>query len=92
MRFPFMQKVTTIPGVHYEEITDEGLIVTTKECKRQTINADTIITATNPRLNTELLNAIEGKAPEIHLLGIDDTESNSIMNAIGNGYHVAKTI
>jgi 2,4-dienoyl-CoA reductase (NADPH2) len=92
MRFPSLRKVTMMPGIHCEEITDEGLIVTTVEGKRQTIHADTIIAATSPRPNTELFDAIEGKAPETHLLGIDDKEPNSIMNAIGNGYHVARTI
>ena len=92
MRSPSMEKVTRMPEVQYEEITDKGLIVTTREGKRQTIEADTIVTATSPRLNTELLKAIEGKAPEVYLIGIDDKEPGSIMNAIGNGYRIAKAI
>jgi 2,4-dienoyl-CoA reductase (NADPH2) len=91
-RFPSMQKVKTMPEVKYEEITDKGLTVTTKEGKRLTIEADTIITATSPRLNTELLKAIDGKAPETYLIGIEDKEPSSIMNAIGNGYRVARAI
>jgi len=87
-----MQKVKTIPEVRYEEITDKGLRVTTKEGKRLTIEADTIITATNSRLNTELLKAIDGKAPETYLIGIEDKEPSSIMNAIRNGYRVARAI
>jgi 2,4-dienoyl-CoA reductase (NADPH2) len=87
-----MQKVTTMSEVRYEEITDRGLRITTKEGKRLTIEADTIVTATSPRLNTELLAAIEGKAPEVYLIGIDDKEPGSIMSAIGNGYRIAKAI
>jgi hypothetical protein len=68
------------------------LSVITKEGKRLTIEADTIITATSPRLNTELLKAIEGKAPETYLIGIEDKEPSSIMNAIGNAYRVARAI
>jgi 2,4-dienoyl-CoA reductase (NADPH2) len=92
MRSPSMEKVTRMPEVKYEEITNKGLTVTTKEGKRQTIEADTIVTATSPRLNTELLKAIEGKVPEVYLIGIEDKEPSSIMNAIGNGYRVAKAI
>jgi 2,4-dienoyl-CoA reductase (NADPH2) len=92
MRFPSMQKVTTMSEVRYKEITDRGLRITTKEGKRLTIEADTIVTATSSRLNTELLAAIEGKAPEVYLIGIDDKEPSSIMSAIGNGYRLAKAI
>ena len=91
MRFPSLQKVKTIPEAKCEEITNEGLKVN-KEGKSQTIAADTIITATSPRLNTELLKAIEGKAPEVYLLGLENKEAGSIMNAIGNGYRVARAI
>ncbi len=92
MRFPSIEKVTRMPEVQYEEITDKGLSVTTREGKRRTIEADTIITATSPSLNVELLKAIEGKVPEVYLIGIDDKEPSSIMNAIGYGYRVAKAI
>jgi hypothetical protein len=92
MRFPYMRIVTTMSQVKYEEITNKELIVTAKEGKRQAIEADSIIVATSPRLNMELLKAIEGKAPEIYLLGIEDKEPNSIMNAIGNGHRVARAI
>ncbi len=91
-RSPSMEKVTRMPGVQYEEITYKGLTVITREGKRQTIEADTIITASSPRLNTELLKSIEGKAPEVHLIGIQDKEPSSILNAIGNGYRIAKAI
>jgi 2,4-dienoyl-CoA reductase (NADPH2) len=92
MRFPSMQKVTTMPEVQYEKITDEGLIISTREGKRQTIEADTIITATSPRLDTALFKEIKGRVPEAYLIGIDDKEPSCIMNAIGNGYRVAKAI
>jgi len=92
LRSPSMRKVKTMPGIKYEEITDKGLIVTTKEGKRQTIEADTIVTAASPRPDTGLLKAFEGRVPEIYLIGMDDKEPGSIMNAIGNGYWVARGI
>jgi 2,4-dienoyl-CoA reductase (NADPH2) len=87
-----MRRVRRLPGVKYEEITDRGLTITTSEGKIQTIEADTIITAMSPGLNTELLKAVEGKAPEVHLIGLNDKEPSSIMNAIGNGYWIARGI
>jgi 2,4-dienoyl-CoA reductase (NADPH2) len=92
LRSPSMEKVTRMPGVKYEEITDKGLIVTTRDGKRQTIEADTVITATSPRLNTDLLKALEGKVPEVYLVGNEDKEPSSIMTAIGNGYRLARAI
>ena len=92
MRFRYMKKVTIMPGVRYEEIADKGLRITTGEGKGLTIEADTIITATSPRRNTELLKALEAKVPEVCLIGIDDKEPSSIMNAIGNGYRAARAI
>jgi 2,4-dienoyl-CoA reductase (NADPH2) len=92
LRSPSMEKVTRMPEVQYEGITDKGLRVVTKEGNRQTIEADTIITAASPRLNTELLKAIEGTVPEVYLIGIEDKEPGSIMNAIGNGYRVAGAV
>jgi 2,4-dienoyl-CoA reductase (NADPH2) len=87
-----MRNVTAIPEVKYEEITGEGVRVATRDGKRLTVAADTVITATRPRLNVELWQAMQGKVPEVYLLGMDDKEPGSILNAIGNGYRVAKAI
>jgi 2,4-dienoyl-CoA reductase (NADPH2) len=92
MRSPSMEKVTRVPDVEYEEITDTGLIVTTKEGERQIIEADTIVAATSPRLNIELLRAVEGEVPEVYLVGMEDNKPSSIMNAIGSAYRIARAI
>jgi hypothetical protein len=55
-----MEKVTRMPEVQYEESSDRGLIVTTKEGRRQIIEADIIITAASPRLNTGLFETLKG--------------------------------
>ena len=59
-RSPSMEKVTRMPEVQYEESSDRGLIVTTKEGRRQIIEADIIITAASPRLNTGLFETLKG--------------------------------
>ncbi len=92
VRTPSMEKVKRMPEVKCEEITDKGVVVATSEGGKQTIEADTIITASSPGLNTDLLKAIEGIVPEVYLIGLDDKEPSSIMNAIGNGYKTAKAI
>lgn len=92
LRSPSMEKVRRMPQVQYGDITEKGLIVTTREGRRQFIEADTIISASSPRLNTELFQAILGKVPEAYLVGSDDKEPGSIMNAIGNGYRIASAI
>jgi len=45
MRFPSMKKVATMPEIRYREITSKGLDITTKKGRKQTLQADTIITA-----------------------------------------------
>jgi hypothetical protein len=79
--------------VKYEEITDKGLTVTTNDGKRQTIEADTVIPALTPGPNTELLKEYEGQVPEVYLVsGNDGKGLDSIMDAIGSGYRVARTV
>ncbi len=92
LRSPSMRKVRTMPGIRYREITDKGLIITTREGRIQTIEADTIVTAASPRPDTGLLKAFEGRVPEIYLIGKDEKEPGSIMNAVGNGYWIARGI
>jgi 2,4-dienoyl-CoA reductase (NADPH2) len=92
VRSPSMEKVKRMPGIQYDEITNEGLSIITGDGERYTIEADTIITASRPRLNTELFDAIESKVAETFLVGFGDKEPSSIMNAIGNGYRIARAI
>jgi NADPH-dependent 2,4-dienoyl-CoA reductase/sulfur reductase-like enzyme len=83
--------VTLMSGVKYEEVTNEGLIITTKEGKRLTLQADTIIPAIPLMANTDLLKSLKGKIPEIHLIG-DCKEPRMIPEAIADGWKIANTI
>ena len=78
-------------GVKYEEITDKGLTIITKEGKRQTIEADTIVPAMPLTPNTELLKTLEGKVPEIYAIG-DCREPRLIIDAIADGSRIARAI
>jgi len=83
--------VTMMTGVKYEEITDKGLTITTKEGKRLTIEADTIIPATPMLPNIDSVRSLEGKVPEIYFVG-DCKEPRLIPDAIAEGWRIANTI
>jgi len=83
--------VTMMTGVKYEEITKQGLTITTKEGNRLTLQADTIIPAIPLMPNTDLLKTLQGKVPEIYLIG-DCKEPRMIPEAITDGWKIANTI
>ncbi len=71
--------------------TRHGLVIVTKEGKREILKADTIVTATPMRPNTEFLKGLEGSAPEWHAIG-DAREPNMIIDAIADGSRIALAI
>jgi 2,4-dienoyl-CoA reductase (NADPH2) len=83
--------VTTMTEVNYKEITDEGLVITTKAGKRQTIEADTIVTAMPLQPNNELSKSLEGSVPEFYTIG-DCREPHLIVDAIADGSRIARVI
>ena len=83
---------TLISGVkEYVEITKNGLIIITGEGRRQTIEADTIVTALPLKPNSELYKVLKGRVPEIYNIG-DCREPRLIIHAIAEGYSIAKSI
>jgi thioredoxin reductase len=81
--------VAMLPGVKYEEITDKGLTITTKEGKKQTIEADTIVTALPLLPNTELLKELDGIVPEVYTIG-DCKAPHLIVDAIADGSRIGR--
>jgi 2,4-dienoyl-CoA reductase (NADPH2) len=78
-------------GVTYEEITDRGLVITAKDGKRETLEADTIIT-TSPLLpNQELLRGLEGNVAEAYPIG-DCRQFGLMHDAIADGSRIARSI
>ncbi len=88
---PGLRPVNKMPGVRYEEITDRGITVITKDGKEETIEADTIITAAEPELNTSLFRKVKEMIPETYLIGTDFKE-NSIMDTIASGYWTSRGV
>ncbi len=83
--------VAMMTGVRYEEITDKGLTIITRDGERQTIAADTIVTSVPLVPNNELLKSLEGKVPEVHAIG-DCKEPRLILDAIADGSRIAHAI
>ncbi len=85
--------VLLLSGVTYVEITDTGMTIITKEGDRQALAADTILTVIPPTPDTALYEALQGKVPEIHLIGDAKKEgSELILGAVGDGAEVARLI
>ena len=75
----------------YIEITKKGLEIITKDGQRQTLEADTIVTALPLKPDTGLIKALEGKVPEVYAIG-DCREPRLIINAVAEGNRVAQSI
>ena len=84
--------VTLISGVkEYVEITDKGLTIITSDGKKQTIEADSIVTALPLTPNDELLDSLKAKVPEVYAIG-DCREPLLIADAIGTGLRTAREV
>jgi 2,4-dienoyl-CoA reductase (NADPH2) len=81
--------VIMLPGVKYEEVTDKGLVIITKEGKKQTIEADTVVTALPLLPNSELVEALDGVVPEVYAIG-DCKDPHLIVDAIADGARVGR--
>lgn len=85
------KEATMLTGVTYDKVTDKGITVTTKERGRQHIEADTIILALPLKSDNELFGALEGKVPEVYLIG-DCREPHLIRQAIDDGSRIGRMI
>ncbi len=80
--------ITVINGAVYEEITPKGVIFSTKDGGRKTIETDTVVIAGNVEPNLDLQKALEGKVPELYVIG-DCKKLGLIRGAIGDGMTIA---
>ncbi|TEU02742.1 MAG: FAD-binding protein [Dehalococcoidia bacterium] len=83
--------VTILKNVDFEEITPHGVNITDSEGKKQAIAADTVVLAGGMEPNQALSQQIEGKVPQIHLVG-DCSELRLIHGAVEDGYRAALAI
>jgi 2,4-dienoyl-CoA reductase (NADPH2) len=83
--------VPLLSGVKYEEITDKGLTITTKEGERKILAADAILPALPMTPDAEFVKRLQGTAPEIYQIG-DCGNSSLIIDAIGDGSRIGRVI
>jgi 2,4-dienoyl-CoA reductase (NADPH2) len=83
--------VNMIAGVKYEEITENGIVIKTKDGESKTFEADTIIPAISLKPDNKLLKSLEGKVSELYAIG-DCNESGVIIDATDAAYRLANTI
>jgi len=85
--------VQTLTEAKFEQVTDKGLVITTKEGEKQTIEADTVVVALPPQPNNDLFEVLEGEVPEVYLIGCGNGEKTSmIVDAIADGRRVGSMI
>jgi len=80
-----------MPGVTYEKITDQGLVVITAEGERKILHADSIIVALPLEPDAGVLRLFEGRAPELHQIG-DSREFGYMHGAFADGAAVGRSI
>jgi 2,4-dienoyl-CoA reductase (NADPH2) len=85
------KSVVMLTDVKFEEVIDEGLVITTKEKKRQILIADNILVTMPSKPNIELYKKLEGKYDEILIIG-DCKEPHLVREAIHDGFHIGRTI
>ena len=84
--------VRTITGVReFVDITDRGLTIITKEGIKQTIKADTYVSALPLTAKPDLATALQGKVPEVYAIG-DCAQPGLIADAVGTGLRTARTV
>ena len=86
------QKDTVVhTGVNIERIVPNGVEITTNDGARMTIEADAVIPTTNLMADTSIAESLEGKVKEVYCVG-DCKQDGLIMNAIRDGYSVARAL
>jgi 2,4-dienoyl-CoA reductase (NADPH2) len=81
-----------IPEAKFEEITDEGLIITTSDGKKMTLKADSIVPVMPLKKNEDLYDSLQGKVPEVYKVGACNDPAALIKDAVAEGAKVANSI
>jgi 2,4-dienoyl-CoA reductase (NADPH2) len=88
--FPWFDRkgVVRFTGVQYEKITDEGLLIKTREGEKKTLKADTYIVVMPMLPNTEAVHRLSSMGKEAHAIG-SCTIPGLIVDAIAEGRRLA---
>ena len=93
--FPWFENkgVKLYGGVKYEEINDKGLVITTRQGEKLTLEADTIMPSLFIKQNLGLAEKLKGKAAEIYTVGsCSKPEPDLMVDAMAAGARVGYQI
>ena len=89
---PWLAKkdVQLLGGVTCDQITDQGVVITTKDNQRKLIEADTVMVLLSQEPDTSLLEALKGSVKEVLCAGsVNGAQVGSlIVNAIEDGRRI----
>lgn len=80
--------VKTITEVDYKEITEDGLVIVEKDGTERLLPADTIVVAAGAEADTSLVEKLQGRVKELHLIG-DAKRPAKAFEAFREGMEVA---
>jgi 2,4-dienoyl-CoA reductase (NADPH2) len=86
--FPWLaeRNIATYSGVTYEEITGRGMTIKTREGETLHLDADTVMVMELDRKNLDLYEMLQGRVPEIHLIGdAREDENGWLHGAVRDG-------
>ena len=83
--------VALMPGVTYEKITDEGLIIRTKDGIREVLAADSIVLALPLMPDNSLYNELQKEAMQVFQIG-DCREFGLMHGAIADGAEIGRAV
>jgi len=86
------QHMEVFRNVQYEEITKNGLVITTQEGKRKTLNADSIVPVFPLRSDEDLFDSLQDRAPEVYAIGACKNPKALIVDAISDASEIASSI
>jgi NADPH-dependent 2,4-dienoyl-CoA reductase/sulfur reductase-like enzyme len=90
---PWLQRkgATILAGVRYEEVTSKGLVITDVDGRVRELEADSIVVTLPLQPNAGLSEALQGRVPELHLIG-DSKEPGLMIDAIAAGFEIGRQI
>jgi 2,4-dienoyl-CoA reductase (NADPH2) len=91
--YPWLDKkgIVRYLEAKYEAVTAKGLVITTREGEKKTLEADTILVTLPYLPNDAIIKSFAGKAPEIYNIG-SCAEPGLVVNAIADGAKIGRMI
>lgn len=84
-------KVGLVTNAKLDQITNEGIVATSTDGRKQIFKADTVVLAIGMKANDRLYRELEGKVPELYKIG-DALQPRKIINAIHEGDFIGREI